>query len=195
MPLKFTFLFESPLKTELEAFLTWLLDQERYHEEFGYSYWPFDHDLNQLEDIPANSIHSEEPPMCSICTNGAIMVAKKFHGKVMGYAERVNPTARAGKPGDEWHQDGNNGGHDFAVVGNFIVDYWIYHFTSDHHRGVFDMSSPADAAEIRHLYGDPALWVPLRAYDFTSPVSSTASPAAAHTSTPPPRSPPQSALP
>ena len=50
-------------------------------------------------------------------------------------------------------------GHDFAVVDRrYIVDPWILETEHLSARAVFDMKNPADAAEVRRLYGDRSSW-------------------------------------
>ena len=137
------------LRARLEAYLVELSDSEHHMPADGCSIW---------ETPDMGVLH------CGICTNGARLVARKFGGTVVGYAGGQNPTALAGKVKFLWGDGGTNWGHDFAVVGPFIVDWWLGCWTEDSDRSIFDLQDPADDAEIRRLYGNPELW--------TSPSSS-----------------------
>ncbi len=133
-----------PTRQQIEAFMQELQSTEKYDEGVGVSYWGDD----------------PEAQHCTVCTSGARLIARKFGGVVRGYAEGGNPTARAGKPGGTWDAgDTTNQGHDFAIVGPFIVDYWLHHVTDDYHKALFDVRIPAEAEEVRILYGDPSRWV------------------------------------
>jgi hypothetical protein len=57
---------------------------------------------------------------CGICTNGARLIAKKFGSFVAGYPiETDEPQTLVGAFA---------GGHDFAVVGEFIIDWWGWEY-------------------------------------------------------------------
>jgi len=76
-----------------------------YDTKAGVSIWPH---------VPAGCND------CGICTNGARLIARKFGGFVAGYEiTNEDPQTLAGAP--EW-------GHDFAVVGEFIVDWWGWEY-------------------------------------------------------------------
>lgn len=79
--------------------------------------------------------------------NSARIVADKFGGKVAGFYtyEHNNPNAQA---------VGTDEGIDFAVVGDFIVDWWGSEFEG--RPPVYHMVE--DAAEVKRLYGDPDRW-------------------------------------
>jgi hypothetical protein len=80
-------------------------------------------DLVKLEHYDNNlerSVFTEHPfvndMLAIICTNSAMMVAHKFGGKVYGYDI---------DEGDSNELIGySSGGHDFAVVGDYLVDWW-----------------------------------------------------------------------
>ena len=81
-----------------------------YDPQDGFYFWPQDTGLL----IP------EHADKCGICTNGARLIAGKFGGYVAGY-----PIG----PGDPQTLVGAvAGGHDFAVVGNFIVVWWGWEY-------------------------------------------------------------------
>lgn len=78
------------------------------------------------------------------CTNGARWLAYHLNGDVYGYSLSDNPDATIGE---------TSFGHDFCVVGDFIVDYWGRQFSEVetpgiHHRSRLDGS----------LYGNPDRW-------------------------------------
>ena len=81
-----------------------------YDTKSGFSFWP------HVEPLQ-NSEHSNQ---CGICTNGARLIAEKFGGFVAGYL--INPEDSQTLVG------ANCFGHDFAVVGNFIVDWWGWEY-------------------------------------------------------------------
>src|SRR3954470_12230969 len=69
-----------------------------------FHYWPW-----------AEEGHQE----CGHCTNGVYHLAKKFGGRVMGYRIPSDSPKLAG---------GGVGGHDFAIIGNFLVDWWAWDY-------------------------------------------------------------------
>lgn len=79
-------------------------------EEDGYYFWP------HVEGLAREGFDGK----CGICTNGAKLIARKFHGFVAGYEiGEKDPQTLAGAIA---------GGHDFAVVGPFIVDWWAWEY-------------------------------------------------------------------
>jgi hypothetical protein len=82
----------------------------------------------------------------TICTNSARMVAERFGGRVMGYWHKDNPTAALGEA---------EGGHDFAVVGDYLVDGWACYVDT---RGPAVLHLTRDVANIERLYGDRSRW-------------------------------------
>jgi hypothetical protein len=92
----------------------------------------------------------------STCTTGACAIAKKYRGTVVGYFSQDNPTAKLGA---------NEGGHDFALVGNrYVVDPWAKHVDGSVQRATLDLEDPADAATARELYGDRSTWKAVEDY-------------------------------
>ena len=89
--------------------------------------------------------------ICGFCA--AYIVRLEGAGKVVGFHDKVNPTAHAaGYPG---------GGHDFALIDDrYIVDPWVKETGLTSRRAVFDLLEPGDAEEIAWLYGDQAKWEP-----------------------------------
>ena len=74
-----------------------------YDERGGFFFWPH---VGGVE--------------CGISTNGARLIARKFGGFVAGYA--IDLEDRRSLVGADVF------GHDFAVVGNFIVDWWGWEY-------------------------------------------------------------------
>jgi hypothetical protein len=87
-----------------------LLVRMEYDEQEGFYYWPH---------IPL-PYHPDEPAKCGICTSGAIHIARKFSGFVAGY--------EIGSDEPETLVGALAGGHDFAVVGPFIVGWWGWEY-------------------------------------------------------------------
>lgn len=93
----------SGLRDQLMAECERLKREEKYDSNIGYSYWDTDH--GELA--------------CGTCTNAARIIANKFNGYVAGY--RLE--------GDEEEIIGADCfGHDFAVVGGYIVDWWAWQY-------------------------------------------------------------------
>jgi len=139
------FALAHPSEEELKAFAQKMYDDEAYDEEQGVSEWPKSYRFND-EDF------GDELIQCGRCTNGARLVAQRFLGQVYGYACEDNPEAEVGA---------NCGGHDFAVIGDYIVDYWAHHFAGESDVAVLPVNSP----EARKLYGPRSKWKLM--YDYT----------------------------
>lgn len=80
------------------------------HGEAGFCFWP---------STPSHPV-PDGANQCGRCTNGARLIAEKFGGFVAGYPI-----------GPEDPQDligAFAGGHDFAVIGLFIVDWWAWEY-------------------------------------------------------------------
>lgn len=86
--------------SDLSAFCDKLHAIEIYDEEIGYSYWQ-DGD-SRIE--------------CGVCISGAKLIAQEFGGRVCGYPIPDESLAKL--------VGAKCGGHDFAVVGDSIVDWW-----------------------------------------------------------------------
>lgn len=106
---------------EVWAFCRYLHWAEQYDQEDGYSYWLQDNQgtivkarkgLTDMDELEGRTTRIE----CGKCTNGAELIAKKFGGYVAGYSM-----------GEEFRKTFvgyDCGGHDFAVLGDYIVDWW-----------------------------------------------------------------------
>jgi hypothetical protein len=84
--------------------------------------------LNECEEMTADMLYdgdegyhywlgeNDERIQCGICGHGALRIAKKFGGYVTGYLiDSEDLVMLIGY---------NCFGHDFAVIGEFIVDWW-----------------------------------------------------------------------
>lgn len=81
-----------------------------YDEEGGFYFWP------HAEGLAREGFGSQ----CGICTNGARLIARKFGGVVAGYHfDEHDPETLVGTVA---------GGHDFAVIRPFIVDWWAWEY-------------------------------------------------------------------
>ncbi len=87
--------------------------------------------------------------VCSIC---AYRVVRRFGGQIYGYFFLENPGAVVGRLG--WSQ-----GHDFAVVGDFLVDAWAHQIEGSIPRPVLHLRT--DRALIRRYYGPKRRWSPV----------------------------------
>ncbi len=94
---KFTsMLSRSALRSRLLQYMVELRDQEQYDEEEGYHYWS---DANNRRT------------MSGTCTNGAQRIAREFGGRVAGYHTQS----------DDGRVGAIAGGHDFAIVDDFLI--------------------------------------------------------------------------
>lgn len=80
-----------------------------------------------------------------LCTRAARECRAIVGGEIMGYQFNSNPTAQLGE---------SESGHDFLVVGGFIVDCW----SADYYGNSAILHLERDAADVRRLYGDSAKW-------------------------------------
>ncbi len=146
--------FEKALNLQsVISYVDWLERMERYESELGFNYWPF-----TLDGQPVLNPHADDVLLCCTCTHSALLIAQQFGGRVMGYPDGGNLGARCGN-GDEHH----NQGHDFAVLGDYIVDYWAW---SCQQQIIFPiLHLEHDAVQIRRLYGPSRRWILTR--DFT----------------------------
>ena len=81
-----------------------------YDETAGFYFWP---NVATMESPDYES-------QCGICTNGAKLIAKNFAGYVAGYL--IHPEDPRTLVGADVY------GHDFAVVGDFIIDWWGWEY-------------------------------------------------------------------
>lgn len=115
-----------PSKAEIEEFLAELTATEKYDEEEGFHYW----------DLPdGGKLHA------GVCTNSARLVANRFNGEVKGYS-----TTQESLVG------GICFGHDFAIVGDLLVDWWAK--TYEEKPAIWDLNHP----DLPQHYGNPTQW-------------------------------------
>jgi len=86
---------------------------------------------------------SESNCRSACCTYYAIKAARKFNGVVIGFWTLDNPGAT---------RAATCGGHDFALIGKYIVDPWAWHLLGE--EPVFKLGSN----EAIVLYGDFKTW-------------------------------------
>jgi YHS domain-containing protein len=143
------YITEAITRDELEAEADALLPLERYDDDEGFSYWDH-HDPKVLANDKVKQYRPEEwhRISCTQCTNSARILASKHNGAVFGYA--------VDNPRDE-RIGAFSGGHDFSVIGEWLVDYWAKHV--DGTRDATTLHLKDDAEEIKRLYGDPDSWV------------------------------------
>lgn len=120
------------MRNRLESYVSDLIAEENYEDVEGV--WLF------RNGMP-----------CSICTSGAMLVARHFEGEVWGYFAKDNRGAKIGFPIVE--------GHDFAwIAGRWLVDYWAYRVAEISPQPVLDLQSPTDWKLAIQLYGDAPAW-------------------------------------
>jgi len=111
-----------------------------------------------LAELRDTEIHGEDQSVWKVgtrelevvvCTSSAALVAKRFGGKVMGFWADDNPTAGVNRICS---------GHDFAVVGDLVVDYWLREVEEVSPKAVFDLSDPKEAQEAQAWYGPQEKW-------------------------------------
>jgi hypothetical protein len=78
-----------------------------------------------------------------ICTNSAKMFQEEFGGRVVGYYAEDNPEATMGA---------DEGGHDFLVLGDLLIDWWGYDVYGT--PLVLDINDP----RVSQMYGKRELW-------------------------------------
>lgn len=103
-------LLRQSLEPALLAECTKLKALMRYDETEGFTFWP------SVAALDSRDYESQ----CGICTNGAKLIAQKFGGFVAGYL--IHPEDPRTLAGADVY------GHDFAVVGDFIVDWWGWEY-------------------------------------------------------------------
>ena len=120
---------------DITAFLAHLTETEQYNEPEGYHFWPAGY-----PGAPAGS-----PAYTGTCTVGAAIIAKRFGGSIWGYSE--NPVATVSPTG-----------HDFAIVGVWLVDWWAFNVEGSAPKMIFNLETEADL--IASLYGPSQAWEP-----------------------------------
>ena len=97
-------------KARLLAECARLTASMEYDEKRGFYFWP----------SAIGPALSEYERHCGICTHGARLLAEKFRGFVAGYETGPDdPLTLVGA---------RAGGHDFAVVAEWIVDWWGWEY-------------------------------------------------------------------
>ena len=120
-----------PSRSEIEAYLRHLADSERQEE--GVSVFP--------DGSPT-----------TICTSSARLVARKFGGKVYGYyIDDDNPDLVGN----------DSGGHDFAIVGNYLVDWWAHYVENSDFPAVYDLTDRRDQKLTARRYIPREEWKPV----------------------------------
>ncbi len=110
------------------------------------------------EEQQASIFREEEkefiyPASIFLCTNSALRVAHKFNGQVFGYDLQNKPQYKNKLAYDYY-------GHDFAVVGSFIVDWWAKNIDGQAFD-ILDMDNPEDMEIIKEKYLPRAEWSPV----------------------------------
>lgn len=132
------------LPAQLQAFLNDLTRNEQYDEQAGYHFWDTPHP--RFPDHPVTDTGT--------CTNGALLIARQFHGRVVGYLNQDNPTSLIAP---------NSGGHDFAIIGDLLVDWWAVHVSENSPHEILHLET--DRALIDSLYGDREKWKEVTTYE------------------------------
>lgn len=93
--------------------------------------------------------YEEKEPPWPNCTFGADhIISLVGHGCIWGYNTSHNPKAILADSG---------GGHDFAVIGEYLVDEWAAdYFPDENPTGRLHLI--ADYSTIKRLYGEPFMW-------------------------------------
>ena len=111
-----------------------------------------------LEDLSSGEYYDEEEGchylrkgyQSGVCTDSSRLIAKKFGGKVFGYYFKdSDPNTFVGRR--------SASGHDFAVVGKYLVDWWGKNMEGTS-KGVYDLSSVDDLDEIKLKYPTKERW-------------------------------------
>jgi hypothetical protein len=110
---------------------------ELYDETEGVHYW----------NIPCLRRNRTYTVQSGVCTDSARLIPNKFGGKVFGYLMQDNPKAVIGH---------DCFGHDFALVGTYLVDFWAWHVDGSIKFPMFSLIK--DAVLIKSLYGDSDCW-------------------------------------
>jgi len=143
-------LSERQLLIALTAECEFLKTTMKYDSQVGLYYWPH---VCEVEE-------PEGPSECGICTNGAKLIAKKFGGFVAGY--RIHPTeSRTLIAADVY-------GHDFAVIGDYIVDWWAWEYDQSLEKPVIRRAEGIALGKYKPEFE----WVVLAHNDFRSAVVS-----------------------
>lgn len=118
-----------------------------YDEEGGFYFWP---------QVDAARMLGKGD-QCGICTSGARLMAEKFGGFVAGYAiDPEDPQTLVGAVAF---------GHDFAVVGDFIVDWWGWEYEQSLESPVIHRAEGIALGK----YKPERLWEVHQSQDFRNP--------------------------
>lgn len=123
------------LHSRLMAYCQMLTDQSRYQESEGFHYWP-------------PEVGAGERDQCGVCTNGAILVARQFYGQVFGY--KLPPESDPRLVGCDCF------GHDFALVDEYLIDWWGWDYENSISRPVLHLKP--DVELIRNKYKPRKEW-------------------------------------
>jgi len=124
------------MKGKLSDYLHQLEKDEIYDEDLEMSIWRvegYSHDLSVTQ-----------------CTSSAMLIADTFGGKVYGYSLDMedNDSEKIGS---------DSGGHDFAIVGDYLIDYWGRYVNGDKKlKPVLHLKE--DAKEIEKYYLPQSEW-------------------------------------
>lgn len=92
---------------------------------------------------------------CTRCTSSAMLIATKFSGKVFGYELEMEETLTIGS---------ESGGHDFAVVGDYLVDYWAAYVSCCLPKpGILHLTQDIEIIKARYLPRDQ--WEELKLWE------------------------------
>ena len=125
---------EAALYDQLMAYCSYLSSSSTYLTDPGCSVWPW--------------VAHAHRKQCGICTHGARLVVEKFGGKVVGYSIHAH-----NNPDLVGH---GCFGHDFAVVGPYLVDWWGWDYEEGIPRPVLHLKD--DAELIRQKYKPESEW-------------------------------------
>jgi hypothetical protein len=118
----------------------------RYHK-IGFHHWPW---------VPVTHFVPEGPSECGICTNSARLLAFRFNGYVVGYPIGKSYSNRERLIG------ASSFGHDFAVISNFLVDWWAWAWEESLSQPVLSLSDPI----VRARYKPASEWIMNRWSDY-----------------------------
>ena len=123
-------------KEAIKAFLWELIALERYDVDQGYHYFEGDPEWGS-----------------TTCTTSAYRIAARFGGEVWGVAS-IDPGAAQYKG----RVASRCGGHDFAIVGDYLVDWWAVRVAcmTPGHPGMLHLVD--DAEQIKIWYGPRERW-------------------------------------
>lgn len=136
------------LRKEIEAYLLHLNETEQYDENFDCSLWT---DNPFTNDVPV-----------TMCTSSAMLVAVKFGGMVYGYEIYCEKFKSILEPHEIENLIGYmDGGHDFCVIDNMIIDYWAKYVDKPEQRIIIDLMDDADLLYFQTHYLPQNYWEPL----------------------------------